>query len=284
MNALKTMFLLTLLTLLLVFVGKLIGGTEGMAVALIFALAMNFFAYWFSDKIVLMMYGAKEVSKAEAPKIHRIVENLIQKADLPKPRVYIIPQPTPNAFATGRNPRHAAVAVTEGIVRLLSDDELEGVLSHELSHVRNRDILISTIVATIAGAIYVLADWARWSAMWGGRRDERGGGNIRLIAILVAAILAPLVAMLIQMAISRSREYLADESGANLCGRPLSLANALRKLYNYSRQMPLQANPTTAHMFTVSPLTGGGILALFSTHPPIERRIARLEELAIAPR
>ncbi len=284
MNTLKTMFLLTLLTVLLIFVGKLIGGTEGMTVALIFAFVMNFFAYWFSDKIVLMMYRAKEVSKTDAPKIHRIVENLIQKADLPKPRIYVIPQPTPNAFATGRNPKHAAVAVTEGIVKLLSDDELEGVLSHELGHVKNRDILLATVVATIAGAIYVLADWARWSAMWGGRRGERGGGNIRLIALLVAAILAPLVATLIQLTISRSREYLADESGANLCGRPLSLANALRKLYNYSRQVPMEANPTTAHMFTVSPLSGGGILALFSTHPPIERRIARLEELAIRPR
>ncbi len=284
MNTLKTMFLLTLLTLLFIFIGRLIGGTDGMMVAFIFALVMNFFAYWFSDKIVLMMYRAKEVSKTDAPKIHRIVENLIQKADLPKPRIYVIPQPTPNAFATGRNPKHAAVAVTEGIVKLLSDDELEGVLSHELGHVKNRDILLATVVATIAGAIYVLADWARWSAMWGGRRGERGGGNIRLIALLVAAILAPLVATLIQLAISRSREYLADESGANLCGRPLSLANALRKLYNYSRQVPMEANPTTAHMFTVSPLSGGGVLALFSTHPPIERRIARLEELAIAPR
>lgn len=284
MNTLKTMFLLTLLTLLLVFIGQLIGGKDGMVVALIFAFVMNFFAYWFSDKIVLMMYRAKEVSKTEAPRIHKVIENLIQKADMPKPRIYIIPQPTPNAFATGRNPKHAAVAVTEGIVKLLSDDELEGVLSHELSHVRNRDILLSTIVATIAGAIYVLADWARWTAMWGGRRDERGSGNIRLIAMLIVAILAPIVAMLIQMAISRSREYLADESGANLCGRPLSLANALRKLYNYSQQVPLEASPTTAHMFTVSPLAGGGILALFSTHPPIERRIARLEELAIRPR
>lgn len=284
MNVLKTMFLLTLLTLLLVFIGQLIGGRDGMVVALIFAFVMNFFAYWFSDKIVLMMYRAKEVSQIEAPKIHRIVENLVQKADLPKPRIYVIPQPTPNAFATGRNPKHSAVAVTEGIVRLLSDDELEGVLSHELAHVKNRDILLSTIVATIAGAIYVLADMARWGAMFGGRRDERGSGNIRLIAMLIVAILAPIVAMLIQMAISRSREYLADESGGNLCGRPLSLANALRKLYNFSRQVPMQANPTTAHMFTVSPLTGGGFLALFSTHPPIERRIARLEELAIRPR
>lgn len=284
MNALKTMVLLTLLTLLLIFVGRLIGGSSGMMVAFIFALVMNFFAYWFSDKIVLMMYRAKEVSPQDAPKVHRIVENLIQKADLPKPRIYVIPQPTPNAFATGRDPKHAAVAVTEGIMRLLSDDELEGVLSHELAHVRNRDILLATVVATIAGAITLIGNMVRWGAMFGGRRDEREGGNARLISLLVVGILAPIAAMLIQLAISRSREYLADESGANLCGRPLSLANALRKLYNSSRQVPLQANPTTAHMFTVSPLTGGGMLSLFSTHPPIERRIARLEELAISPR
>ncbi|MFH1778420.1 MAG: zinc metalloprotease HtpX [Candidatus Omnitrophota bacterium] len=285
MNTLKTMVLLTLLTLLFIFIGRLIGGPNGMIVAFIFAFVMNFFAYWFSDKIVLMMYRAKEVSAQDAPKVHRIVENLVQKADLPKPRIYVIPQPTPNAFATGRNPKHAAVAVTEGVMRLLNDDELEGVLSHELAHVRNRDILISTIVATIAGAIYFLANMARWGAYFGGgRRSSRGGGAFRLVLLLVVAIIAPIVAMLIQMAISRSREYLADESGANLCGRPLSLANALRKLYNSSRQVPLQANPTTAHMFTVSPLTGGGILALFSTHPPIERRIARLEELAIGQR
>ncbi len=284
MNTLKTMFLLTLLTLLFIFIGRLIGGPSGMMVAFIFALVMNFFAYWFSDKIVLMMYRAKEVSPQEAPKIHKIVENLVQKADLPKPRIYVIPQPTPNAFATGRDPKHAAVAVTEGIMHLLSDDELEGVLSHELAHVRNRDILLATVVATIAGAITLIGNMVRWGAMFGGRRDEREGGNTNLLSLLIVGILAPMAAMLIQLAISRSREYLADESGANLCGRPLSLANALRKLYNFSRQVPLQANPTTAHMFTVSPLTGGGVLSLFSTHPPIERRIARLEELAISPR
>jgi heat shock protein HtpX len=284
MNVFKTVFFMTLLTLLLIFVGNIIGGREGMIMAFAFALIINLFSYWFSDKIVLMMYRAKEVSPAEAPKLHKIVANLCTKAELPKPRIYMIPQQTPNAFATGRNPKHAAVAVTEGIMKLLSDDELEGVLSHELSHVGNRDILISTIVATIAGAIYMLANWARWAAMFGGRRDSREGGTIRLVAILVVAILAPIVATLIQLAISRSREYLADESGARLCGRPLSLAHALRKLYNYSNQVPLQANPTTAHMFIVNPLVGKGLLNLFSTHPPIERRIARLEELAINPR
>lgn len=284
MNVLKTMFLMTLLTLLLIFIGRLVGGQNGMIFAFALAMVMNLFSYWFSDKIVLAMFRAKEVSELESPKLHRIVNNLVQKADLPKPRIYIIPQQTPNAFATGRDPKHAVVAVTEGIMRILSDDELEGVLSHELSHVGNRDILISTIVATIAGAIYMLADWARWVSFFGGRRDSREGGNIRLLATLVVAILAPIVAMLIQMAISRSREYLADESGAKLCAKPLSLANALRKLYKFSQQVPLKANPTTAHMFTVSPLTGGGLLSLFSTHPPIERRIARLEELAINPR
>lgn len=284
MNVFKTVFFLTLLTLLLIFVGNIIGGREGMIIAFAFALIMNIISYWFSDKIVLTMYRAKEVSNIEAPKLHKIVANLCTKADLPKPKIYMIPQQTPNAFATGRNPKHAAVAVTEGIMKLLSDDELEGVLSHELSHVGNRDILISTIVATIAGAIYMLADWARWAAMFGGRRDDREGGSIRLVAMLIVAILAPIVATLIQLAISRSREYLADESGARLCGRPLSLAHALRKLYNYSNQVPLQASPTTAHMFIVNPLTGKGLLNLFSTHPPIERRIARLEELAISPR
>ncbi|KPK42597.1 MAG: protease HtpX [Omnitrophica WOR_2 bacterium SM23_29] len=281
MNTLKTMFLLTLLTLLFVFIGRLIGGPSGMIVAFVLALLMNFFAYWYSDKVVLMMYKAKEVSEVDAPKLHRVVENLAQKANLPKPKIYIIPRQTPNAFATGRNPKHAAIAVTEGITRLLNDDELEGVLSHELSHVKNRDILISTVVATITGAIYVLASMARWMAIFGGGRRSREGGAFRLILLLVVAIIAPLVAMLIQLAISRSREYLADQSGANICERPLSLANALRKLHNFSRQVPLEANPTTAHMFTVSPLTGGGMQALFSTHPPIERRIARLEELAI---
>lgn len=285
MNVLKTIFFLTLLTLLLIFVGSLIGGRNGMIVAFGFAVIMNFFSYWFSDKIVLMMYGAKEASTQDYPKLHRIVQNLATKDDIPKPKIYIIPVETPNAFATGRSPTHASVAVTEGIMRLLSDDELAGVLSHELSHVHNRDTLIMTVVATVAGAIYMLSNMARWAAMFGGvggRDNEREGGNP--IAMLVIAILAPIVATLIQLAISRSREYMADEAGAKLCGRPLSLANALRKLHNYSRQVPMQANPTTAHLFIVNPLTGGGLLNLFSTHPPIERRIARLEELAISPR
>ncbi len=285
MNVFKTVFFLTLLTLLLIFVGSLIGGRNGMIIAFGFAAVINFFSYWFSDKIVIMMYRAKEASPQDYPKIHRIVQNLATKADLPKPKIYVMPVETPNAFATGRNPAHASVVVTEGIMRLLSDDELEGVIAHELSHVHNRDTLIMTVVATVAGAIYMISDMARWAAIFGGiggRDNDREGSNP--LALLIIAILAPVVALLIQMAISRSREYTADESGAKLCGRPLSLANALRKLYNYSRQVPMQANPTTAHLFIVNPLTGGGITNLFSTHPPIERRIARLEELAISPR
>lgn len=283
MNVFKTVFFLTLLTLLLIFVGSLIGGRNGMVIAFGFAVLMNFFSYWFSDRIVLMMYRAKEASPQNYHKLHAMVQNLATKADIPKPKVYIIPVETPNAFATGRDPAHASVAVTEGIMRILSDDELEGVISHELSHVHNRDTLIMTVVATVAGAIYMLSDMARWAAIFGGggRDNEREGGNP--IALLVIAILAPVVATLIQLAISRSREYMADESAAKLCGRPLSLANALRKLYNSSRQVPMRANPTTAHLFIVNPLAGGGLLNLFSTHPPIERRIARLEELAISP-
>ena len=285
MNEFKTVLFLTLLTLLLIFVGSLIGGRNGMIIAFGLAVLMNFFSYWFSDKIVLAMYRAKEASPQDYPKIHRIVQNLATKADIPKPKIFIIPIETPNAFATGRSPAHASIAVTEGIMRILSDDELEGVISHELSHVHNRDTLIMTVVATVAGAIYMISDMARWAAIFGGvggRDSDREGGNP--ITLLIIAILAPIVAMLIQLAISRSREYMADESGAKLCGRPLSLANALRKLYNYSRQVPMQANPTTAHLFIVNPLTGGGFTNLFSTHPPIERRIARLEELAISPR
>lgn len=283
MNVFKTVFFLTLLTLLLIFVGSLIGGRNGMVIAFGFAVLMNFFSYWFSDKIVLMMYRAKEASPQNYHKLHAMVQNLATKADIPKPKVYIIPVETPNAFATGRDPAHASVAVTEGIMRILSDDELEGVISHELSHVHNRDTLIMTVVATVAGAIYMLSDMARWAAIFGGggRDNDREGGNP--IALLVIAILAPIVATLIQLAISRSREYTADESAAKLSGRPLSLANALRKLYNSSRQVPMRANPTTAHLFIVNPLAGGGLLNLFSTHPPIERRIARLEELAISP-
>lgn len=279
MNTLKTTFLLTALTLLLLFVGKAIGGNGGMIMALIFAGIMNLVSYWFSDKIVLAMYGAKEVTEAEAPRLYRITNQLAMKAMLPMPKVYIIPGMSPNAFATGRNPQHAAVAATEGILSILNDEELEGVMAHELSHVGNRDILISSIVATIAGAITYLAHMAQWAAIFGGgrSRDDEGGSPIVMIAM---AIIAPIAAMLIQMAISRSREFQADESGARICRKPLALASALKKLQMAATSIPMDASPSTAHMFIVNPLIGGGLMSLFSTHPPMEERVARLEELS----
>jgi heat shock protein HtpX len=252
-----------------------------MFLAFFMALAMNFFSYWFSDKIVLKMYGAREIGENDHPAFYGMVRRLAIQAGLPMPRVYIIPSESPNAFATGRNPSHAAVAATEGILRILSTEELEGVMAHELAHVRNRDILISTIAATFAGAISMLGSMLQWGAFLGAGRgdDEEGGGG--LIGSLAMAIIAPIAAMLIQMAVSRSREYLADESGAGICGRPLALAGALRKLHDASRMIPMtEARPATAHMFIVNPLTGGGLMSLFSTHPPMEERIARLESLA----
>lgn len=279
MNLLKTTFLLTALTLLLLFVGKAIGGNGGMMMALIMAGVMNLVSYWFSDKIVLKMYGAREVTEAEAPRLYRITNQLAMKAMLPMPKVYIIPGMSPNAFATGRNPQHAAVAATEGILSILNDEELEGVMAHELAHVGNRDILISSIVATIAGAISYLAHMAQWAAIFGGGRDrdEEGGSPFVMIAM---AIVAPIAAMLIQMAISRSREYSADAYGARICRKPLALASALKKLHMGVAAIPMHANSATAHMFIVSPLTGGGLMSLFSTHPPMEERVARLEELS----
>ncbi len=277
-NQIKTVLLLGALTGLILFFGKLIGGTRGMQIALIIAAAMNFFSYWFSDKIVLRMYGAQEVSAADAPQLHAMVAELAREAHIPMPRVYIIPEESPNAFATGRNPEHAAVAVTQGILRLLTPTELKGVLAHEIGHVANRDILIQSIAATLGGAIMVLADMVRWSAIFGSSRDsEEGGGNA--LAGLLFAFLAPIAAMLIQMAISRSREYIADETGARLCHNPESLARALEKLAYGSQQIPMEANPATENMFIVSPLTGGGLMSLFSTHPPIEERIARLRAM-----
>jgi heat shock protein HtpX len=283
MNLIKTTFLLSLLTVLMVIMGGAIGGQGGMFIAFFIALAMNFFSYWFSDKIVLKMYGAREIGENDYPAYYGIVRRLSLQAGLPMPKVYIIPSESPNAFATGRNPSHAAVAATDGILRILSPEELEGVMAHELAHVRNRDILISTIAATFAGAISMLGTMLQWGAILGagrGDNDERGGlGGI--VGSLAMAIIAPIAAMLIQMAVSRSREYLADESGANICGRPLALAGALRKLHSASQSIPmLDARPATAHMFIVNPLTGGGMMTLFSTHPPIEERIARLESLA----
>ncbi len=269
------------LTVLFVLIGQALGGERGMILAFALAVGMNFFSYWFSDKIVLAMYGAKPVTEAEAPEVYSIVHALVQKAQMPMPKVYVIPTDTPNAFATGRNPHHAAVAVTQGILRILDRNELSGVLGHELSHVRNRDILIGSIAATFAGAISMLATMARWAMIFGGGRgsDDRDRGGNPLAALLLM-ILAPLAAMLIQMAISRSREYGADSGGAKLCGNPLYLAEALRKLEAGAQAIPMDAKPSTAHMFIVNPLTGGGIMTLFRTHPPTEARIARLQAMA----
>jgi heat shock protein HtpX len=283
MNTLKTTFLMAMLTMLLVLAGGAIGGRGGMTFALIMAGVMNFVSYWFSDKIVLAMYGAKEVTESEQPEFYGLVRQLATQAAIPMPRVYIIPSETPNAFATGRNPEHAAVAATAGIMRILTRDELMGVMAHELSHVKNRDILISSVAATIAGAITYLAQMAQWAAIFGGGRDrdEEGGG----FGLIIMAIVAPIAAMLIQMAISRSREYGADRGGAQVAGNPLHLANALRKLEAANRQIPMGgASPATAHMFIVNPLTGGGLMSLFSTHPPMEERVRRLEEMAYGPR
>lgn len=278
MNTAKTILLMVTLTLMLIFIGGLIGGKSGMTMALVMAFGMNFITYWFSDKIVLKMYGAQQVSEAEAPELFAMVRRLAQRAGLPMPKVYIMDQDQPNAFATGRNPEHGAVAVTTGIMRILSREELEGVLAHELAHIKHRDILVGTVAATIAGAISYLAQMAQWAMIFGGRSsDEERGGNP--IAALVMMIVGPIAAMMVQMAISRSREYGADAGGAEISGNPLHLAGALRKLHMASQRIPMDANPATSHMFIVNPLSGGGLLKLFSTHPPIEERIARLEAL-----
>jgi len=272
------------LTVLLVLVGGALGGRQGTIFAFVVSLLINAVSYWFSDKIVLKMYGARQVTEAEAPLLYSVTQELAVRMNTPMPKVYIIPSDAPNAFATGRNPEHAAVAATEGILRILTRDELTAVMAHELSHVHNRDILISTIAAAIAGTITMVASIARWGFLFGGgqgRRDDRDGSPIAAIAML---ILAPIAAALIQMAISRSREYQADESGAHLCGNPMWLASALRKLEAGSQRIPMDATPTTAHLFIVNPLHGGGFSSLFSTHPPMEARIARLEEMAYGPR
>ena len=274
-NQLRTTVLMALLTVLIVLIGQWIGGRQGMVVALLVAAGMNFFSYWFSDKIVLRMYRAQEVGPQDGPELYGMVQALCRRANLPMPKVYVIPQDAPNAFATGRNPEHAAVAVTEGLLKRMSREEAMGVLAHELAHVKNRDILIGSIAATMAGAIMMLADMARWSAIFGGHRDREGGGGGGLGLILMS-IIAPLAAMLIQMAISRSREYLADATGAAFAGTPEGLARALEKLGAYSKQLPMDASPSTAHMFIVNPLSGRSLMNLFSTHPPLEERIARL--------
>jgi heat shock protein HtpX len=280
MNTLKTMVLLTFLTVLLVFMGAAIGGRSGMIFAFGIALVMNFVSYWFSDKIVLRMYGAQPVTEAQAPELHGSVRRLSQKAGIPMPKVYIIPEESLNAFATGRNPEHGVVAVTEGIMRALDREELEGVISHELAHIKHRDILTQTVVATVAGAISMLAQMAQWAMLFGGgsRRDDDDGGSP--VAALVMMIVAPIAAMLVQMAISRTREYEADKGGAGIAGHPQGLANALLKLERAKEIVPLHdARPATAHMFIVNPLTGGGLMNLFSTHPPIAERVKRLREM-----
>jgi heat shock protein HtpX len=279
MNTIKTVMLLTLLTLMLVYGGAYLGGKQGMTIALIFAFLMNFVTYFFSDKIVLKMYRAREATEAEAPALYRIVRSLTQKAGMPMPKVYVIPSQSPNAFATGRNPNHAVVAATEGIMGILTEDELAGVMAHELAHVKHRDILIGTIAATIAGAISYLAMMARWAMIFGGRSSDDRGGNP--IVALVMMIVVPIAAMLIQMAISRSREYAADAGGAHIHGNPRSLASALRKLHKGVKAIPMNVNPATSHMLIVSPLSGRSMMKLFSTHPPMEERIARLESMSL---
>lgn len=275
MNTFKTTLLLGALTGLLLLIGGYFGGRGGVVIAFIFAIVMNFGAYWFSDKLILKMYNAQEVTETQTPQLYTMVRGLAMRASLPMPKIYIIPQETPNAFATGRDEQHAVVAVTEGILRILSADELEGVLAHELTHIKNRDMLIGSIAATLAGAIMMMANMAQWAAIFGGvsRDDDEGGG---IIGLILMAILAPLAATLIQMAISRSREYLADEGGARVSGKPYGLASALEKLGRASQAIPMDANPSTAHMFIVNPLSGRALMNLFSTHPPIEERISRL--------
>jgi len=287
MNGFRTTVLLAMLTALVVWIGQLFGGPNGAVMALIFAGAMNFFSYWFSDKIVLKMYGGQQIAANDDPELYGLVQELAAKGGLPMPKVYVIPEDAPNAFATGRNPEHAAVAVTQGIRRILNKRELAGVLGHELSHVKHRDILISSIAATLAGAISYLAQMAQFAAIFGGGRsrdDEGGGGGGGLFGLLFMMIVAPIAAMLIQMAVSRSREYMADAGGAKISGDPLALASALRKLHMGAQNIPLEVSPATqnatAHMFIVSPLSGGSFASLFSTHPAMEERISRLEAMA----
>jgi heat shock protein HtpX len=275
MNMFKTMILMTGLTLILLWGGNALGGQSGMTIALVFAFIMNVSSYWFSDKIVLKMYRAQEVSEKGAPELYSMVRRLSRKAHIPMPRLYIINEHQPNAFATGRNPDHSAIAVTTGIMNMLSSEELEGVISHELAHVKHRDILIGTVAATIAGAISYLAYMAQWAMILGGRDDDDGNP----LASIIMMIVAPIAAILIQMAISRSREYAADTGGARITGNPSYLSNALKKLDLASRKIPMNAQPATAHMFIVNPLSGGRVAKLFSTHPPMEERIARLENI-----
>ncbi|MFO7965094.1 MAG: zinc metalloprotease HtpX [Desulfobacterales bacterium] len=282
-NQIKTALLLGLMTVFIIWVGNLLGGRQGMIFAFVLAAGMNFFSYWYSDKLVLKMYRAQEVSPRQAPELHRMVQELSRQADIPMPKVYIIPQDSPNAFATGRNPENAVVAVTNGLLQILNEEELKGVLAHELAHVKNRDILIGSIAATMAGAVMILANIARWSAFFGGAGNDEEGGGMGIIGVLAMSILAPIAAVLIQMAVSRSREYQADASGSGIAGHSEGLAGALEKLGAYSKRRPMEANPQTAHMFIVNPLSGKSIGNLFSTHPSLEDRIARLRGAAGSP-
>ncbi|MBW2610637.1 MAG: zinc metalloprotease HtpX [Deltaproteobacteria bacterium] len=275
-NWFKTTLLLGVMTALIVFIGNLFGGRQGMIFAFILAMGLNFFSYWFSDKIVLRMYRARKVSPGENRQLYEMVSEIAGRADLPMPRIYIIPKSSPNAFATGRNPEHAVVAVTQGLLDLMDRDEIMGVLSHEMAHIKNRDILIGSIAATMAGAIMILASMARWTAFLGGGSDDDEGG-MGVTGLIAMSILAPLAAMLVQMAISRSREYLADATAVSYAGQPYGLANALEKLGAYSRKIPMDSSPNTAHMFIVNPLTVSKMASLFSTHPPLEERIAKLK-------
>ena len=280
MNQAKTFFLMVVLTIIFVAIGSLIGGRSGAYIAFLVAAVMNFVSYWFCDRIVLAMYGAKQVSESEAPQLYATVASLTQKASIPMPKVYIIENDSPNAFATGRDPSHGVVAVTTGILRILNRDELEGVLAHEISHIKHRDILIQSVAATLAGAITMIANFARFAAFFGGSsRDDEGGGNI--FSVIIFSMIAAFAAILIQLAISRSREYLADDGGARLSGNPLFLSGALKKLHAGVTRAPMSdAHPSTAPLFIVNPFSAKGILSLFSTHPPIEERIRRLEEMA----
>ncbi len=285
MNVFKTGLLLSVLTVLLVFVGQLIGGAQGMTTAFIFALVMNLGSYWFSDKIVLAMYRAKPLNEAEAPQVYRVVKEIAAREGMPMPKLYWLPTVTPNAFATGRSPKHAAVAVTSGLLEIMNEEELKGVLAHELSHVKNRDTLVMSIAAAIAGAISMLASWARWGLMMGGNRGRgernNSGAAVQLVAMIMIAILAPLAAMVIQLAISRTREYGADATGARITGNPQGLASALEKLDRAVHAHPLEgANPATAHLFIVNPLRADVFTKLFSTHPPVEERVRRLRAMA----
>jgi heat shock protein HtpX len=279
----KTVLLLTAMTVLFLFIGRVLGGQSGMILAFVFALGMNFFSYWFSDKIALKMAGAQEVSEFDAPELHSAVEQLAMNAGIPKPRVYVIPTESPNAFATGRDPSHAAVAVTSGIMRILNRQELEGVIAHELGHIRNRDTLIMTVTATIAGAITMIAHMAQWALIFGGlggRSDEDHGGIADMAMGLLMIILAPIAATIIQLAISRAREYEADATGARIAGNPLPLASALQKLEATVQTRPMNVAPAAAHLFIVNPFAGGGWINLFRTHPTTEERVARLHSLA----